>query len=53
MLRKVFSKVLSHSDVVVRRGANDVREGKQSLPADAFAQRGRDTQQKPREEKRK
>jgi hypothetical protein len=53
MFRKALAKVLSHSDTIVRKGAKDAGEGKQNPAVDAFAHKGRDAQQKQREEKRK
>lgn len=42
----IFSKPLSKIPAVVARGAKDARKGKQSIPAAAFAQKGRDAQKK-------
>ena len=53
MFTKVITKVLSHSDTVVKKGADDVRKGEQTWAGDAFSQRGRDTQQKQREERQR
>lgn len=42
MFKGLLTKALSRNDSVVKRGAKDAQKGKRSLPAGAFAKKGRD-----------
>jgi len=46
MFKGLLTKALARSDTVVKRGANEAQKGKRGPPVDAFAQKGRNTEQK-------
>lgn len=48
----LFGKIGKHIDPVVKKGADDARQGKSNAYVDSFQQRGQDAMKKKREDER-